>query len=68
MFSVADEEEAQELVTLACQTNLKGEYVAAELVEDQTLENLYAFGDRLRKLHDEVLVPHGQCRCKAPSR
>lgn len=47
MFSVDTEEEARKLLTLACQTNLKGEYVARELVQEQTLDNLCAFSDRL---------------------
>lgn len=48
IFSVDTEEEAQALIVLTCPTNLHGEYIAPELVRDQTLENLYAFGDRLR--------------------
>jgi hypothetical protein len=64
VFSVADEEEALELLTLACQTNVKGEFVATELAEEQTLENLNAFSDRLQLYHDQFLVPHGTCRCK----
>lgn len=63
VFSVADEQEAEELLTLACETNVHGEYMARELMYGQALENLYAFGDRLRKAHDEVIVPHGRCRC-----
>lgn len=63
MFSVGDEKEAQELIVLACPTNFQGEYIADELAHEQTLENLYAFGDRLRKIHDELIVPKGRCRC-----
>ena len=48
---------------LACETNLHGEFIAKELVREQTLENLYAFGDRLARVHDEMLVPRGRCRC-----
>ncbi len=51
VYSVDSEEEARDLLTLACQTNLDGEYVARELVEEQTLEKLAAFGDRLAKTH-----------------
>ena len=64
VFSVADEKEAQDLIVLACPTNAAGQYVAEELAQEQTLENLAAFGERLEKLHDEVLVPHGLCRCR----
>ncbi len=63
MFSVADEEEAHDLIVLCCPTNATGQYVAPELAREQTLENLYAFGERLKKMHDEVLVPNGGCRC-----
>lgn len=63
MFSVADEKEAEDLIVLTCPTNARGEYIAPELAREQTLENLDAFGDRLRKAHDEVLKAHGHCRC-----
>lgn len=63
VFSVGDEEEAQELLVLACPRNLDGEFVAEELAREQTLDNLFAFGARLARLHDEVLVPNGGCRC-----
>jgi hypothetical protein len=66
VFSVADEKEALALLTLACQTNLRGEFVATELVMEQTLENLNRFSDRLQLMHDKYLVPNGQCRCKIP--
>lgn len=54
-----------DLIVLACPTNLRGEYIAAELAGPgaQTLENLAAFGERLADLHDRVLVPGGHCRC-----
>lgn len=47
--------------------NLRGEYIAEELAGpgNQTLENLARFGARLEKLHDEVLVPRGRCRCQS---
>lgn len=63
VFSVGDEEEARALIVAACPTNAAGQYIARELAEEQTLENLYAFGDRLAKLHDEVFKPRGFCRC-----
>jgi len=47
------EEQARELLVLACSTNLQGEFVANELVHEQTFENLYAFGDRLRALDEK---------------
>ena len=47
MFSVDTEEEAKKLLVVACPTNINGQYVAPELAREQTLENLYAFSDRL---------------------
>jgi len=47
VFSVDTEEEAYRLLILACPRNEAGEFIARELVEEQTLENLQAFSDRL---------------------
>ncbi len=47
VFSVDTEEEARSLLSLACERNMRGEYVARELVVNQTLENLQKFSDRL---------------------
>lgn len=41
---------------------MKGEYVAEELVEEQTLENLARFSHRLALFHD-IVKESGQCRC-----
>lgn len=62
VISVADAEEAQSLITLACQTNVHGDPIAPELVEEQTLENLEAFSARVDGVHD-TMKQHGQCRC-----
>lgn len=62
MYAVADEKEAQDLIVLSCETNLRGEYIARELVMEQTLENLDAFSERLDRMH-EILKKNGQCRC-----
>lgn len=51
IYSVDTQEEAVALLTLTCPTNLAGEFVARELVHEQTLENLEAFGERLEKAH-----------------
>jgi hypothetical protein len=64
VFSVADEEEALELLTLCCETNIRHEFVARELVMEQTIENLQRFSDRLKFYHDKFLVTKGGCRCK----
>lgn len=49
MFSVNTEEEARKLIVLCCPTNYAGEYIARELVAEQTLDNLRAFSDRLAR-------------------
>jgi hypothetical protein len=51
VFSVDTEKEARLLLTMACQTNYQGEFVAGELVNNQNLENLQAFGDRLADMY-----------------
>lgn len=49
VFSVDTEEEAEKLLVMTCpRDRVTGEFVARELQHEQTLENLYAFGDRLR--------------------
>ncbi len=62
VFSVADAEEAEMLIVLACPTNMKGEYIAPELAEEQTLKNLEAFSTKLDRAHD-MLKQAGRCRC-----
>jgi hypothetical protein len=62
VYSVGTEQEAKELIVLACPTNMYGQYIAPELAQEQTLENLDKFSDRLDKMH-EVLKKHGSCRC-----
>ena len=51
VYSVDTEEEARALLVLACGTNAGGEFVARELVEDQSLEMLTSFGERLERTH-----------------
>lgn len=51
VFSVNTEEEAQRLLMLACKRNYAGELIAPELAQEQTLDNLWAFGDRLEGLY-----------------
>lgn len=51
VFSVDTEEEAERLLVLACPRNLKGEFYARELAEEQTLDNLKAFSDKLARCH-----------------
>lgn len=64
VFSVADDEEARELLNASCPKNgsRPDEWVAPELQEEQTLTHLYDFSDRLAKVH-ERLKEKGMCRC-----
>ena len=55
VMSVETEEEAQRLLTLGCQTNYNGEYIARELVDEQTMDNLNAFGERLNDLYHQYI-------------
>ena len=55
MFSVNNEKEAKALISLACPMSLGGEYFAPELAEEQTLENLEAFSDRLEDLYNRFV-------------
>lgn len=49
VFSVDTEEDAEQLLVLACPRGADGNYYARELVQEQTLENLVAFSDKLEK-------------------
>lgn len=56
IFSVDDEAEGRALLRLACATTLNGDFFVPALnTEDRTLDDLYAFGDRLRELYPGVL-------------
>ena len=49
VFSVDTEEEARALITLTCPMDAEGHYYARELADEQTLENLQAFSDKLAR-------------------
>ena len=63
VFSVGSEDEAQRLLATCCPLNYQGEYIASELVAEQTLENLEAFGQRLQQAHDLYLKGTEACSC-----
>lgn len=65
VYSVSDEQEAQDLLVAACGRNLDGEFVARELASHQTFDNLKAFSDRLHAAHAR-LRERGLCRCTDP--
>lgn len=54
VYSVDTEEEAEQLLTAACETNYEGEYVARELAEEQTIDNLAAFSERLHRVAQRI--------------
>ena len=54
VFSVNTAEEAERLLILACRRNYDGQFVAPELAQEQTLDNLWAFGDRLERLYETM--------------
>lgn len=45
------------LLTMACSTNLSGDFVARELMGEQTLDNLASFGDRLHAVYQRLKGP-----------
>ena len=55
MFTTDTREEAEALITLACPMNSAGQYVAPELAQEQTMENLDAFGSRLKHLYNKFI-------------
>ncbi len=63
VYSVGDDEEAQALITLCCPRTYDGQYYARELANEQTLENLKKFSDKLHEGH-AWLKKAGKCRCK----
>lgn len=62
MFSVGSEKEAKSLLVMSCPTNNDGEYIARQLIHDQSLDNLQEFSDFLAERH-EILVKNGSCDC-----
>jgi hypothetical protein len=48
VFSTNTEEEARQLLVMCCPRGLDGHFYARELAEEQTLENLQRFSDRLQ--------------------
>ena len=50
VFSVHTEQQAERLLVASCERNLNGQFVARELATEQTIDNLFMFGERLRKM------------------
>ena len=51
------------LIAMACPINIHKIYFAPELAREQTIENLFAFGERLKKLHDSHVAGTARCDC-----
>jgi hypothetical protein len=52
VFSVETEQEAEYLIVIACPRDTEGEHYARELAQEQTLENLVKFSDKLQECWD----------------
>lgn len=56
MYSVDTDEEAHQLIVACCEYN-RGEpkgYIARELAQEQTIENLDKFADRLHTMYQRL--------------
>lgn len=53
-MSVDTEEEAKDLLAFTCVRNQNGEFVARELAQKQSIDRLFAFGDRLEKCYGDM--------------
>ncbi len=63
VFNVGSEAEASLLITMTCETNIMGLYVARELAEEQTIETLEKFSERIAMMHDTYLRGTDRCDC-----
>jgi hypothetical protein len=63
VFSVRTKAEAEALVILACTRGMDGQLYARELLEEQTLDNLERFSEKLDRAHD-FMIKAGTCKCK----
>lgn len=53
-MSVDTEEEAESLLLATCARNDQGEFVSVDLAQEQTVERLFAFGDKLEKVYKRM--------------
>lgn len=56
VYSVDNVAQAQQLIKLTCRRQIDGTYIAQELAIEQTLPVLYAFGRRLKTMHEKLEV------------
>lgn len=64
MFSAETEKEAEMLIVMACPRDTEGNYYARELAQEQSLENLVAFSDRLQECWDLRKDRKAMKKCK----
>jgi len=57
VHTVCCEERAKALITLGCNLSDSGEYYARELAQEQTLDNLAIFGERLADTERKYMPP-----------
>ena len=62
MFTVADMQEANDLIVATCSRDANGKYYSRELASRQTLPMLEVFSAKLDRVHD-ILRAGGKCRC-----
>lgn len=62
VFSTNTEAEAKMLIVMCCPVDRFGHYYARELMEDQTLDNLQVFSDRLQRGWDLMKKRRGRRR------
>ena len=55
------ENRAKSLIVASCGTNLEGEYIARELAQEQTIDNLHAFGERLAEREKQMRPCQNNC-------
>ena len=53
VFTTNTLEASKMLVELSCGTNIKGDYIANELAEEQSMKNLQMFSDRLNQIYEK---------------
>jgi hypothetical protein len=54
VFSTNTEDEARTLIVMTCPLGDDGNYYARELIEEQNLENLQAFSDKLARAWEHL--------------
>lgn len=56
------------LLGATCPRNINGDFIAPELAEEQTLDRLYAFGDRLHEVYTTMTKPKPKTKPKTKAK